>query len=100
VGALDELVTAVGTQRRERAAAESHQVLAGLPLSIYITTDATNLLADALTAAGKEPQVELCRWNEDLAHLPPSTTRSPPIAPMRTAPWCIIFLVASMSQTP
>jgi hypothetical protein len=68
--ALDALITAVGTQRRERAAAEPHRVLAELPLSIYITTDVTNLLADALTAAGKEPQVELCRWNDDLAQLP------------------------------
>jgi hypothetical protein len=69
-GALVELVTAVGAQRREQAPAEPHRVLAELPVSIYLTTDVTNLLADSLTAAGKEPQVELCRWNEELAQLP------------------------------
>src|SRR5262249_6566964 len=61
--------------------AEPHRVLAGLPLSIYITTDATNLLADALTAAGKEPQVELCRWNEDIAQLPSIYDREPNYRP-------------------
>jgi hypothetical protein len=67
---LDELVTAVGAQHRARDPMEPHQLLAGLPLPIYITTDASNLLIEALTAAGKKPQVELCRWNEDLADLP------------------------------
>jgi SIR2-like domain len=80
-GSLDELMTAVGAQRRKRAAVEPHQVLAGLPLSIYITTDVTNLLADALTAAGKEPQVELCRWNEDIAQLPSIYDQEPNYRP-------------------
>jgi CHAT domain/SIR2-like domain len=80
-GALGQLVAAVGAQRRERAPAEPHRVLAGLPLSIYITTDVTNLLADALTAAGKEPQVELCRWNEDIAQLPSIYDQEPNYRP-------------------
>jgi hypothetical protein len=67
---LDALLTAVGAQRRAHDPAEPHQVLAGLPLSIYITTDPSNLLAEALTAAGKKPQVELCRWNDHIAQLP------------------------------
>jgi hypothetical protein len=80
-GSLDALVTAVGAQRRERTEAEPHRVLAGLPLSIYIATDVTNLLADALTAVGKEPQVELCRWNEDLAQLPSIYDQEPNYRP-------------------
>jgi len=67
---LDDLITAAGAQRREREAAEPHRVLAQLSLPIYITTDPSNLLTEALAAAGKEPQVELCRWNEDMALLP------------------------------
>jgi len=67
---LDNLITAVGAQRRERDPTEPHRVLAGLSLPIYITTDSSNLLADALAAAGKDPQVELCRWNEDVELLP------------------------------
>ena len=85
-GALVELVTAVGAQRRERAPAEPHRVLAELPVSIYLTTDATNLLADALTAAGKEPQAELCRWNEDLAQLPSIYDQEPDYRPDEKRP--------------
>jgi hypothetical protein len=67
---LDDLITAVGAQCRERNPAEPHRVLAELPLPIYITTDPSNLLAEALVAAGKDPQVELCRWNDDVELLP------------------------------
>ena len=67
---LEEVLTAVGAWRRAHDPAEPHQVLAGLPLPIYITTDPSNLLAEALAAAGKAPQVELCRWNDHIAQLP------------------------------
>ena len=67
---LDELVTAVGAQRRAHDPGEPHQVLAGLPFRLYLTTSPNNLLAEALTAAGKEPQVELCRWNDTVAQFP------------------------------
>ena len=63
---LDDVIKAVGERRRARDPAEPHRVLAELPFPIYITATADNLLADALTAAGKDPQVELCRWNDDL----------------------------------
>ena len=93
-------MTAVGAQRRAHDPAEPHQVLAGLPLPIYITTDATNLLAEALTAAGKEPQVELCRWNDDLAQLPSIYDTEPNYDPTTSGPWSITSLVASTSRTP
>jgi hypothetical protein len=67
---LEEVLTAVGAWRRAHDPTEPHQVLAGLPLPIYITTDSSNLLAEALVAAGKTPQVELCRWNDHIAQLP------------------------------
>jgi hypothetical protein len=50
--------------------ADPYKVLAGLPFSIYITTNFSNLLEEALVQAGKEPKVEICRWNEDLADIP------------------------------
>lgn len=68
---LNELVSMVGTQRRAQDPAEPHQVLANLPFSIYITASPYNLLTDALIAAGKQPRIELCRWNEDTERLPP-----------------------------
>jgi hypothetical protein len=69
--AVNEIAAAVGKQQREANPAEPHRVLAGLPLPIYITTNPDNLLADALREAGKEPQVELFRWNE-YGRWPPS----------------------------
>lgn len=59
------LVSAVGALTRQRAH-DPYVVLAGLPFSVYITTNPDSLLIDALTAAGKEPQIELCKWNEDM----------------------------------
>ncbi len=68
---MSEIAAAVGKQQRDANPAEPHRVLASLPLPIFITTNPDNLLADALRDAGKEPQVELFRWN-DYANWPPS----------------------------
>lgn len=62
---LDDLLTAVGAQLRQQDELEPHRVLAGLPLPIYVTTDPSNLLASALAAEAKDPQVVLCPWNEN-----------------------------------
>jgi hypothetical protein len=61
-----ELVTEVGRQQRARDEAEPYRVLANLPLSIYITTNAVSLLADALREAGKQPVVQSCCWDGDV----------------------------------
>ena len=45
------------------AGGEPHMVLARLPLPVYITTNYDNAMFDALTAAGKQPRREVCRWN-------------------------------------
>lgn len=67
---LEALITAVEIQSQAGDPAAPFQVLAGLPLPIYITTGVSNLLAAVLAAANKEPKVELCRWNEDVELLP------------------------------
>jgi hypothetical protein len=67
---LSDLISAVGTRRRQEDLAEPHRVLAQLPLSIYITAEPHSLLVEALRDAGKDPQVELCRWNQDVEWLP------------------------------
>jgi hypothetical protein len=63
--ALDALVSVAGARMRRQNPAEPHKVLASLPCPVYFTTNPDNLLADALKEAGKDPHVELCRWNAD-----------------------------------
>jgi hypothetical protein len=67
---LAELIGAVGKRARERNPADPFRVLAELPFPLYVTADPSNLLSDALRAAGKDPQIEVCRWNEELEDLP------------------------------
>jgi hypothetical protein len=64
-GKLDEMLSRAWRDVRERVTSEPHEVLAELPFPIYITGHPANLLSDALRAAGREPQVELCRWTDN-----------------------------------
>jgi len=68
---LDEMLTMAWKLESNGAVADPHQVLASLPLPIYVTAHPSNLLAHALEAAGKEPVVELCRWRPE-GKWPPS----------------------------
>jgi hypothetical protein len=68
---LDDLITYVAGLQRSQGADDPYQVLAGLPLPIYLTATPDNLLYTALKEAEspkegvkKDPQVVLCRWNE------------------------------------
>lgn len=45
---------------------ENYRILADLRLPIYITTNYDDFLKRALTAAGRPPKVEVCRWNNRL----------------------------------
>jgi hypothetical protein len=63
-GALDSMIETVGALYRQRDPLEPHKILAQLPLSIYITTNADCLMASALADAGRDPQVVVCPWNE------------------------------------
>jgi hypothetical protein len=65
-GSFQQLMTAVGRYRRAVDSLEPHSVLASLPFPVYVTTQPTEWLDAALLDAGKEPQVELCRWNRDI----------------------------------
>jgi len=67
---LDELLTMVGDTLGSETSPTPYQMLAGLDLPLYITTNPGNLMADALRAEGKDPVVEICRWNTYLAAQP------------------------------
>jgi hypothetical protein len=95
---LAELITAVGTRRREQDEVEPHRVLAQLPLPIYITTDPSNLLVEALITAGKDPQVELCRWNENIAWLPSIYDEEPDYRPTSQRP--LVYYLFGQVQEP
>ena len=67
---LDDVISAVGKKLAQDPATFAIRTLASLPLPIYITTVPSNLLAQALAAAGKQPVVELCRWNDCVEQIP------------------------------
>jgi hypothetical protein len=60
---LQELFSAAGARMRQRDPGEQHRILASLPFRIYITTNSDNLMADALTEAGRAPEVVICPWS-------------------------------------
>ncbi len=68
--ALSELFSRAWQLQRTANPLEPNWIMAQLPLPLYITTDHTNMLLDALREAGKQPRVELCRWNDYLEDLP------------------------------
>jgi hypothetical protein len=63
---LDELVKVAGERRRAIDPAEPHAALAAMPFPLYVTSDPADLLPAALTVQGKDPQVELCHWSDDI----------------------------------
>lgn len=82
-------LSAVGATLRAVNPSEPHRVLASLGCPLYVTTNPDDLLADALRDVGVEPggeptvkpQVELCRWRDDIAW-PPSVFDGGPAAPV------------------
>ncbi len=67
---LGDLLLEVSKKRAEKGKVNAHQLLADLNLPLYLSTSPDNLLADTLEAQGKEPVVDICRWNEELVHDP------------------------------
>jgi hypothetical protein len=43
-----------------------HAILAQLNLSIYTTTNYDHFMEEALKNQGKQPETEICRWNQEL----------------------------------
>lgn len=59
---LGPLMSHAWRSRYPEGADDPYAVLAELPMSLYVSTQPWNLLAEALRDAGTDPQVELCRW--------------------------------------
>jgi SIR2-like domain len=67
---------------------EPHAALAKLPIPIYITTNYDDFMMRALTAAGKQPRQEICRWNDHpaVANAPGALHDDPDYEPTAQAP--------------
>ena len=83
---MEELITSTGALLRHENESEPHNVLARLPFPIYITTNPDSLLTDALREAGKDPQIELCRWNDELDWPPSIYETNPDYKPTKEKP--------------
>ena len=58
------LLKVTGEKFRSREEFEQHKVLADFPIPIYITTNYDDLMAEALLAVGRKPEVVICPWSE------------------------------------
>ena len=83
---LDEMISAVGQQLGTDPVTQPIRALASFPLPIYITTIFGNFLADALKAVGKNPVVEMCRWNDYLEQQPSIFDSEPDYRPTPQRP--------------
>jgi hypothetical protein len=95
---LETLFCHVGQLRRERFPNDPYKVLAEQPFPVYITTNFSNLLTDALRAVGKDPQVEICRWNVDLETLPSVYDDDPDYMPDAERP--LVYHLFGYSEEP
>ncbi|HEX5690980.1 MAG TPA: CHAT domain-containing protein, partial [Roseiflexaceae bacterium] len=95
---LGDLFAYLGAQRRAANPADPYKVLAQLPFPIYITTNTTNLLYEALLAEGKDPQIELCRWNEDLEMIGSIFEEEPDYTPTAERP--LVFHMFGITDEP
>lgn len=86
LASLDDLLYDVAAVEWSRDPATPYQLLAALPFPIYITTNPDNLLVAALRAAGRTPEVELCRWVEDERWPPSLKDREPDYEPTPDRP--------------
>jgi hypothetical protein len=94
---LDEMLTTVGKKRREANPQDSYKTLARLPFPLYITTNPDNLLVDALKEAGKDPQIELCPWNEYIEQGDSLDKRLPDYRPSVKQP-LVFFLFGRLNE--
>ena len=74
---IDELVVEVGKRRWAADEDEPYRALTEQPFPLFVTTAPDSLLAEALRSHGKEPRVEIFRWN-DFAEWPPFVKESEP----------------------
>jgi hypothetical protein len=83
---LDKLFQAVNKVRVDHQMLDSYKLLAEFPLPVYITSNLNNLLAEALVEVGKDPQVVICPWNQDVLSIETIYQREPDYEPTPERP--------------
>lgn len=77
---LNTLLSAAGSARRAQNVDEPHRVLAALPLPIYLTANPDRLIAEALVAAGRQPEIVICPWHVEEKHFAGAEINRPAVA--------------------
>jgi CHAT domain/SIR2-like domain len=67
-GSWDDALSTVAGVRRDAGEFDPFDALAETPFPLYLTIDPSHLLEQALTRAGRTPEVGVCPWNDDLAY--------------------------------
>lgn len=76
---LDDILVEVWSSEARSIPGEPHRILARMPAPIFVSAQPTSLLSTALTAAGKRPREDFCRWQVDAPReWPPSPFKSDP----------------------
>ena len=65
---------------------EPHNIIASLPLPVYITTNYDDFMIQALQHCGKDPKQELCRWNNMVKDQPSVFESQPEFIPTQANP--------------
>jgi hypothetical protein len=83
---LTGLLGRVGWDHLANDPNEVHHVLVSLDLPLYLTTNYDSCMTEALAARGREPQREICLWNDDLYGLSTLFEDDPTYEPTPEAP--------------
>jgi hypothetical protein len=96
---LSKILSDVGAQLRASKPSEPHVVLASLPICIYLTATPDNLMSEALRAAGKDPQLAICPWKQEIDRLPSVFKENPGYEPTEKQP-LVYHLFGRFKETP
>jgi hypothetical protein len=64
--AVSAFANRLGYPQLDKGLDDPLQILANLPVRVFLTTSAFTVLEDALRKAGRQPRTELCRWRREL----------------------------------
>ncbi len=74
------------------------RILASLPLPIYLTTNYSTFMEEALKTVGKEPRTEICYWYDGLGDKVPSVFDDPDYQPSVEMP--LVYHVHGLDTYP